>query len=521
MKRITVIIIFVISFLYALPAYNKFWFPFDEGITLTCADMIRNGAVPYRDFVTIYGPIQLYALALLFKIFGAYIQLAHIYIIFLHAVVATVIFYVAYRLSLSKPISVFIWLAGVSCLAPRMGAVASTMWPFMAAGAVSMLFFIWFIEKKSYRDLMMAALFASVGLLGRFEMGVYLICCELAVMAIYAFFRYFAPYILAVSVLPAAYLIYLAREKALAALWDCLRLPYTTILQFGKTDFPMPCIDLRQIFYGSLFFISVNQHYIPIIAYAVTAAAIIYLNIKKKIEPAKSAMLLLITLVGVATFPYAYFGASPTHTMPVIFPALMLSAFIMGEAAGAAGAGRGYRRFMKISAALLAFLLVLLFIKNTDKFIKNVFVKPFTKQIVPLDTKRGSVYVPRQDIDSVKEAVEYIEGNTAAGEKIYMGFESNDEVYQGGETMIYFLSGRLPATRRFVTFPGTINREDVQREIIDSLKETRVILLTGEGKIRPKSSYGEKGSGLLDEYIRNNYVLAGKAGKYGIYLRKD
>jgi hypothetical protein len=73
--------IFGITFLIALPAINKSWYPFDEGITLTCSDMISRGALPYKDFVVPYAPLQYYTLAFLFKIFGPSMNIAHLYLI--------------------------------------------------------------------------------------------------------------------------------------------------------------------------------------------------------------------------------------------------------------------------------------------------------------------------------------------------------------------------------------------------------------------------------------------------------
>lgn len=520
-KRL-ILLIFAISFLYALPAYNKFWFPFDEGVTLVSADMVSRGAVPYRDFVTLYGPVQFYALALLFKIFGSYLQLAHLYIIFLHAILSTVVFYLAYKLSGSRKISVFVWIVGLSCFAPRLGASATPMWPFMTAGVLSMLFFVWFLEKRSTRDIILAALFAAVGFLGRFEMGAYLVLCEAGIMLVFALFRYIIPYLAAFSVFPAIMLVYLSRENALASLWECLKLPYTTTIKFShNTNFPLPCLDPRQIFYGSLAFISINQHYIPVLAYIVTTACVVYLGIKKKVDAAGAATLLFITAVGVITFPYAFFGADVTHTMPVIFPALILSAFVFKEGMDKGQRPRGYKNFTRISAWLLAFLLVLLFIKNTDKYFKNVIVKPFKKDIVFMETKRGGAYVPKNEVKPFMEALEYIEKNTATDEKIFIGFDRHSDVFQGGEPMLYFISGRLPATRHFVMLVGTVNQEEVQREITASLKDVRVLLLTGEGKIVLESCKDQAGSDALDNYIRNHYKFDTRAGKYSAYIRRQ
>lgn len=521
MKRVTIIVIFIISFLYALPAYNKFWFPFDEGITLVSADMINHGAIPYKDFITIYGPTQLYALAFLFRIFGPSTELAHLYVIAMHAIITTVIFYLAFRLSNNKRIALFVWLVGLSCFATRMGASASPMWPFMVSAVLSMLFFAWFLEKKAPSDIIVAAVFASIGFLGRFEMGLYLITCEVFIIVVYGLFRHLLPYILSVSVLPAVLLLYLISEGALGSLWQCLKIPYETTIRFAQTNFPPPCLNPIQIFYGSLWFIQVNQHYIPVLAYLIVAVCLVYYGFKRSIDRTKAATLLFITLVGTAIFPYAYFGADVTHTMPVIFPALMLSGYILAEGMKAGTGSRAFKIFIRTSAILLAFLLVLLFIKNSDKYLKNAFVKPFKKDIVYMATPRGNSYVPKDEVRKFKDAMDFLNKNSIPGEKIFIGFDTHNDVFQGGEPMLYFISGHLPASKHFIMLPGTVNTEKVQREIIESLKDVRLIMLTSEGKIISEAGKNEEGSTVLDEYIRKNYKFYMKAGKYDIYIRAE
>jgi hypothetical protein len=483
--------------------------------------MISHGAIPYKDFITIYGPTQLYALAFLFKVFGPNTVLAHLYIITLHAIITTIIFYFAFKLSKDKWISLFVWLVGLSCFAPRMGPSASSMWPFMVSASLSMLFFIWFLEKKAARNLIIAGIFASIGFLGRFEMGLYFIACEIFIIIAYGLFRHFLPYIISVSVLPAAFVLYLTREEALGNLWQCMKVPYETTIRFAQTSFPLPCLDLRQVFYGSLFFIQVNQHYIPVLTYLVVAVCLAYYGFRRSIGRTEAAILLFIALTGTAMFPYAYFGADAGHTMPVIFPALMLSGYILAEGMKSGAGSRAFKIFIRAAAILLAFLMVLLFIKNTDKYLKNAFVKPFKKDIVYMATPRGSSYVPRDEVQKFKDAMDFLNKNSVPGENIFVGFDAHNDVFQGGEPMLYFLSGHPPASKHFIMLPGTVNTEKVQREIIESLKNTRIVMLTQEGKIISEAGKNEEGSTVLDEYIKKNYKFYIKTGKYNIYIKKS
>ncbi len=499
--------IFSASFLYALPSYNKFWFPFDEGMTLVWAEIIRHGGIPYKDFVTLYGPIQSFMLALLFKILSPNLLVAHLYVLFIHAVVSTVVFYLAYKISQDLKYGFLAWLVGLTCFAPRMGAAATSMWPFMLFGSLSMLYFVRFIETHSYRHLIMASASAGLAMLGRYELGLYLMAAELIILLFTLDIPSAVLFLFSGAVIPCAFLLYMWKNNALGDLIFSILLPYKETIRYSQIVFPLPCLDLRQIFYGSLRFININQHYIPIIAYLVTAPTAVYLYFKKNIDYRNLMILLFITLAGISMFPYAYFGADTTHTMPVIFPAIILSAFILKKGG-------------KVFYFVVLLLIVLLAIKNTDKYIKNVVVKPFTNKIILLNTPRGSVYVPKPEIDDVRDLVNFIRDNTDPREKIFITFDSHKEIVQGGFPMLYFLADRLPATKHFIMLPGNTNQEKIQREIVGSLKDVRFIILTSEGKVVLESARGQMGSEALDNYIRENYNLNKKIGKFDIYLKK-
>jgi hypothetical protein len=511
--------------LYALPAVNKWWFPFDEGITLTCVEILSRGGNPYKDFVTPFGPAQLYILAFLFKVFGANIVAARLYILLIHAIVCTATFYGAYRLSGEKGIAYFIWLVGLSCFAPRMGPVATSIWPAMGFSAISAVFFVFYIDRRSARDLVIAGLFAGLTFLSRFEFGLFVAASELVIILssgpIRNARRAFL-YAASFAILPGVFLFYIFRVNAIGDFLNSAAIPYSSILRFGHSKFPPPCLDPRLIFYRSLFFITVNQHYIPVIAYAASIIAAVYLYARRKIEAEKLLIAIFLSLVGTLMFSYIYYGADATHTMPAIFPALMLSGLVLKIGMKRDDVlGWYFRLFMKTAATLLLLLLVLLTIKNTDKYIKNAFVKPLKRDIVLVDTGRGKIYVPKSEAEDLRAILEFIKSNTVSDERIFIGFDSHKELLHGGEPILYFLSGRQPAARYFFMMPGVSNRSSTQEEIVSSLKDTKSVFLTSQGKIMvDMPCAGVEISGILDNYIRDSYLCIGTAGKYSIYRRK-
>lgn len=532
-KRL-IFLIFGISFLYALPAYNKFWFPFDEGIALVAVDILKHGGIPYQDFVTPFGVIQHYLLAAIFYLFGTRIEVAHLYILTLHAAIATTVFYLTYLISGNKKISIGIWIISLSCFAPRMGVVVTSIWPFMFFSILSVLFYTWFLGNRNKRDLIIAGLFAGATVLSRFELGAYLLISESFILLLHNFVSRklggrnminttaaFLLYVVSAAILPLILLVYLWKVGAIGSFIYSVLLPYTGIIKYGHTSFPPPCLNPIQIFYGSLWFIQVNQHYIPILAYFVALSSCIYLTLKRLIDVNRLLTILFISVFGLLIFTLAIFGADATHTMPVIYPALILTGFLFAEMVRSTNSkDRSYALAMKVSFFLVAFLLILLFIKNTDKYFKNTVVKPFEKRICFMSTPRGGIYVPKDEFDDVNRLIGYLAKNTASNEKIFIGFDDNTQVLHGGQILIYFMADRLPSTKHFTAFPGTTNREAIQKDIVASLRDVRLIVLTEYGKILVNAPEAEHSS-ILDDYIRSHYSLATAFGRYKVYIKKS
>jgi len=72
---------------------------FDEGITLFGADRVAHGAVPHRDFYTLYGPGQFYVLAGLFKLFGTSVLVERIWNTIVSASSVVLIFLIVDRVA--------------------------------------------------------------------------------------------------------------------------------------------------------------------------------------------------------------------------------------------------------------------------------------------------------------------------------------------------------------------------------------------------------------------------------------
>lgn len=518
-----------------LPTYNKFWFPFDEGLMLTATDVVMHGGIPYKDFAMPYGALQFYILSCIFKIFGTRIEIAHISIIFFHTAIAAVVFYLTYKISKNVKYAIFIWLVAISCLAPRMGSVVFSIWSFVVFFSLSMPFFVSYIHERSNRTLLISSLFTTLAFLSRYELGAYFAVSQIFIIflaelmsngafkkKILSIFTKISTYLTPMIILGVVFVIYLWKKGALDGFIFSMLMPYKYIIKYSISEFPKPCFNPWWIFHGSLRFIDINQNYISVLAYAAAIPVSIYLYMKRRIQVNDFLTLLFITCAGISIMPYAYYAPGTLHTLPVIFPALIISGFFLKEGFDNKDEKIDliFRIIVKVIAYIMLLLLVLLFIKNSDKYLKNAFVKPLSNKIIFLNTARGGVYVPASEIDDVREVLKVIDSNTTSSEKIFIGFDNHRKYVMGGEPGLYFLADRLPCTKYFIFFPAVFNQENIQKEIMASLKNVRLIVLSSNQWVSLDNYRNETGSGVLDDYIATNYKFYMKAGKYNIYVRK-
>ncbi|GAB4541196.1 MAG: hypothetical protein Fur0020_10540 [Thermodesulfovibrionia bacterium] len=136
-----------------------------------------------------------------------------------------------------------------------------------------------------------------------------------------------------------------------------------------------------------------------------------------------------------------------------------------------------------------------------------------------MDTPRAR-YIPLRDND-IKDVIKFIKENTSEGEYIYSGLKDHDALLFNN-ALVYFLSERRCATRYHEMNPGFTTLPDVQREIIEELKDKKVrlmVLVSGLWNA-PDSETHKQDLDILDNYIRDNFELRGAIGEYEIWMRR-
>ncbi|MDD5438895.1 MAG: hypothetical protein PHS37_01760 [Candidatus Omnitrophica bacterium] len=518
-KRRILFILTCVGLLVMLWCLDKYWAPLDEGIMTVGAERILAGEMPYRDiFVVMYPPGQLYVLALLYKIFGVSLGIGRLYAALIQTGIAISVFLITDLLTVRpkgtrRAVPLLAYIIALTCLAPRMGALPTPIWPGMALSLWALYFFMRYCKGTADRgltaDFVYTWLFASSAIMFRHDIGIFL--CGALILGLFLkrerFIRIIYAGLIILSI-PFFFGIYLYLQKAMPDLIASLFLFPFVHEKTACLPFPRPCLDLRMIFHGSLAFINNNQYYIPVAAYAVALIAAVSSWIRaRKLEWAELGII-VTAVFGIGIFNQVRIRPDPAHLLTIIFPSIILFAYLLPK-----------RGWIRIGTALIAFLFVLLAIKNIDKGFKNVIRKPLRGDVVLTKFSRGSLYIPKDEQKDVVSCVKFIEGHTAPGERIYFGNRPHSVDAFGGSLVIHTLCGRLPSEKYYELLPGLVTDAGVQAEIVRSLDRHRVRYLVLQD-VDVSGSIEKKDAGLLDTFIQEHFAASAAFGKYHIYERK-
>lgn len=518
-KHILFLIIFI-SALAIFSAWNKYWGPYDEGIITVAAERALHGEVPYRDFFLImYPPGQVYVLAFLYKIFGVSLAIGRIYTGFIQILIAALVFLMSKTLAKKSVISLGAWLMALSCLGPRMGLIPAPIWPGVAFSLFSVYLFMLYTEKGEGRYLILAGILTGVSIIFRHDIGLY---CFISIFLSLFFIKDFAKnifiYTLSAALVPSPFFIYLIYKGAFKDMAESLFLFPFIHEKTAGLFFPAPCFNFTMIWHQSLYFINANQYYIPLLIYAVTGIMLLGRFAKERALDKKDLTLFCLLVFGSLVFNQVRVRTDPAHLLTVIFPSILLFSGLAHKTLEPEGMAQFARYVYSVFIALVFFLFLLLFIKNTDKYIKNVFRKPLKGEALLTRFERGAVYVPKEDID-IKDAVNFIKENTEENERIYVGNIAHRKDDFGGSIVFYTLCGRLPSAKYYEIAPGLITQGKVQEEIAGSLSRHNVRYIVLQDIDIGSGAVTDSSVTRLDSYIKGHFKKVRKFGKYNIYKK--
>ncbi len=513
------IIITAVSALIIFFSADKYWAPFDEGIMTVGAQCVLEGKIPYRDFfLVMYPPGQVYLLALVYKVFGITLAAGRILAGVTQLLMAVVFFMFMREVTRKKYIWFVSWAVLMTCMAPRMGVIPTPIWTSVSLALCSLYFAALYSRGRFAAYLILSGVMAGVATVFRHDIGVFCVVSGALTVLLAGGAKGAIKFFAAAIPIPVIVFGMLILKGAGMDMWNSLIGFGSVHARTAALAFPAPCFDPRKIFHESLYFITANQYYIPLIT---SALAVYYLSLKRFqqdnvrwVRPVIWGLFAFCLL----TFNQVRVRTDPAHLLTVIWPTIALFGIIVDRSFPVKHRSLSSGIFFGL-IYLTAFLFALLAIKNLDKGIKNVVKKPLRGKVVMTRFGGSSVYIPEDESRDVSAVVEYLKERTRPGENIYLGNISHDVDDFGGTLLIYTLCGRMPAVKYYEILPGLITDTKVQGEMAHSLDSdgTRYLVLQ-DIDISGKMNIGENiRPGVLDSFIAGHYVLIKKTGKFGIY----
>jgi hypothetical protein len=524
-------LLFAVSFSYFQYGYKYFdlgTYHYDEGIVAYGALRVLGGAIPYRDFWTLYAPGEFYILAVIFKIFGISIKVTRLFAITTLALTVCSIYLLIKKLC-SRTFAVLAFLLSLFWLKSYM--------VYNRPGQLAILLFILscfalynFLNSGKNKELIIMGAF--VGLIGLFrqDFGLYIFTSIFLVILLKQLNYYREKewkiklslilkdelYLLLgcfIIILPL--LIYLTVNSAVKEfISDAVIFPITIYPKVRDLPFP-------ELKFNSLIF------YLPLFVFFLTSIRLLFYNWRVKVEDSILWLALFFLFSGLGLFNYTNVRACMTHLLPTMIPAIIL--FILLFYNFLKNLTRKTQHFYKsliwVTSSLICF--ILFFYLTKPSFLIHAKYLSFIPEVQKVDgliniNRAQGFYDDSGLAKSLASATQYIKNNTEQDEKIFVGNLRHDKVVNS-DVMFYFLSERDSATKYYELHPGLTNTQKIQREIISDLikANVRYIVLWSGSKLKTdEPNESSKSSGVLDldDFIKKNYVPEKIFGPY-IILR--
>jgi hypothetical protein len=503
----------------------------DEGFIATGAMIILRGGLPYRDFVTFYGPAQYYATASLFAILGENLLVLRLLHIAWIATLVLVVWFVTRRLS-SGRLSAF--LASIATLGIALYALPSVGYPAIPATLLLLSAALplsdWAIG-TSRRGLVVASTLVGLAALVRWDFGVFglvslSLTTTIAVCARKASICEWGRSVL-FAIAPALVIAAVCYLPLLAIASQAGR-SYREVIEYSIYEFPKwrRLEYLRPAYWTLLEATDAHQgtrafEALARIAYLLVPISLLPIGLAILLLPSRyrtrrcprswtialyATLLSLLLLQQMRVRPTLWqgFGAVVAFIPVMVYTTGFVSALVTRQrralwAVRAPGA-------IMLAAILLAALLNLRAVLGGD--------------LVSLALDRASLIRVKRSDASYGELVRYVRNRTSSTDLLYSGATDHSTLVVN-DSLIYFLANRIPADRFVELDPGLANTPRAQGEIADALRASGVpmIVLLALNPREPNQSSSSNGVFLLDEFIRSRYAEPISFGPYTVLHR--
>lgn len=504
-KNLFLIIICIATVIYYVPMIKAPLNPYDEAVILVGAERVLKGQIPYKDFLTVYGPGQVYTLAALFKLFGTSVTVERIYDIVIKSFLSILVFVIIRLLSSNKTAIVgwvmsLIWIEYCSnhaypvypavlfmfiCIYSLLCYMKQGRLYYIVIGAISVVFAIVFRHDLGG----LAAIAIALPLLSRKITGTQKLWTPLIIYITTG----------VIAALPVIIYFYLNSDIE-AIINDLILIPIDMVGIQQKLPYP----DLSR--WNLPFFIFPLVLLIGLISFFILR--------KRKMDNTLAYGILFISLVGIAFLNQVWGRSDTIHLMPSALASIILSPILFHT----------YSKMLTQSTRLytLFFISFVIFFGITlSKPIDRKFQSlpsNYKIEVVNPDIERAKYpFIP----SDYKKVVSYIKDNTSRDDYIYVGVKNHDQLVFN-DAIFYFLAERNYSTKYHELNPGHTTTLKIQKEMVGELqdKKPRIVVLATRYRTEPNPSSIDTKIDVLDNYIASNFELKETYGLFEIWIRK-
>ena len=522
-KILTVVLILAGAFSSVFYGINLY----DEGVVLMGAEHISQGALPYKDFWTLYSPGQFYLAAFAQNVIGDnvfYLRLAFIFI-------SLLIPWLSYKLTSKITDNKLAFLAFI------VPAVMIWIYPLfyrsIASSVVLVLLSAYFLfrlfETREKKYLIFAGLMMGFTALFRHDVAGYMYGAEFWAVFFFGFPKdeksiwkkilkgfwdgVIFSFGIALVFLPAA--AYFLVNVPLTDLWHQLIL--FPLGDFGANrglPFPFPWDfvgtgatpgEIARSLYGGTVF------YLPFVIFAFTAI-FLYLNSKKKSltsADVKFWKIILLFNIGINFYNHALVRSETEHVLPALF----ISAILLVPMTEII--------FWKFNKKFVVVLIACLYM-SLPAVLKVRDIMGLTENKAPFRSDTiSNVYTFENFAEDVNSMIKYIRKETETGEKVFFGCHRHDKVITNG-VLLYYMAERMPSTKYYEIHPGVTNTLPIQKEIVSDLEKdsTRFVIREKVFNFEEENMSSRSSEVyLLDNYIEMKFKKVKNFGNFEVMIR--
>ncbi|HXA26596.1 MAG TPA: hypothetical protein VNW90_30270 [Acetobacteraceae bacterium] len=532
----TIAALSLVAMLYLTLCMDRTVGVFDEALILLGAARVLDGAVPHRDFYTLYGPGQFYVLAALYKIFGVSVLVERAWDTVVRCCSVVLVFIIVSQAA-SRGLAILAAAASLVCLG-SFGSFGYPVFPALAAALMGLAFLapnlgqVW-----TTSGLVAAGVCAGVIMLFRYDVGFATFGAECALLAFCIWFQSWN------------------RARCLRTILHCLilfGLGFAVVVVPVATAFALcgalPDLVFDVVTFPAEFYVKMRSLPFPRLSSlrADPAAFAVYLPLVLCVaamptivataryrwgsesvgecggqrRPAREAS--PWTLLGLVILTLVFFGKGVVRVSTIHMAMALITSLALACVLAQPVPGRGLAGRTMVVVALLAGSVFTLSCLRTglQNALQNIaWARDPASWELPtsgLPPASGSCRMPAglerlacfRTSAATIETILYVQHRTAADDPVFIGLPWHDRIVVS-DVLLYFGMNRPPATKWYEFDPGLQTSAPIQQEMVGELQRAKpklIVIDASWSEVRePNDSVLSSGVTVLDDYLRNAF----------------